>query len=296
MGVFKLLAENSMDIGNDRHVNPKKSGPIRVMRIITRMNIGGPAVQVCGLMREMNYKDFEQRLYTGFCDREEADYLNLVAKDIHAFRIKGLGRRLSLIEDFRALLTLIRIIRDFKPHIVHTHMAKAGVIGRLASLLSFHYSIRVHTFHGHLLHGYFGRMKLAIIIRIEFLLSLVTDHLIAVGKRVRQDLINVGIGLNIPFGTMAPGLILKSIPSKIEAQNYFHLDPNKLYCAFIGRVTQIKRPDRFLEVVQEVHSRNIDLNFLIAGDGELLDFCINMVSKNSLPVRILGWQTDIEEY
>jgi hypothetical protein len=84
------------------------------MRIIARMNVGGPAVQVSGLMRGFNNDEFEHRLYTGFCETNEADYLDSVAKDIKAIRIDGLGRRVSLREDIRAFLSLVKAIREFK--------------------------------------------------------------------------------------------------------------------------------------------------------------------------------------
>ena len=106
-------------------------GPIRVMRVIARMNVGGPAVQVSGLMRGFDAAAFDQRLYTGFCAADEADYLETVATDVQATRIVGFGRRVSLGGDVKAFISLIREIRSFKPHIIHTHTAKAGFLGRL---------------------------------------------------------------------------------------------------------------------------------------------------------------------
>ena len=132
--------------------------PVRVMRIIARMNVGGPAVQVSGLMRGFNSKEFDQRLYTGYCSEDEADYLEASAKDIAAFRIQGLGRRISLYNDVKAFISLVNEIKRFKPQIIHTHTAKAGFLGRIASIVSLQPSIRVHTFHGHLLNGYFGSL------------------------------------------------------------------------------------------------------------------------------------------
>ena len=141
-------------------MSPTMESPIRVMRIIARMNVGGPAVQVSGLMRGFNAVDFDHRLYTGYCAADEADYLETVATDVQAIRIDGFGRRVSLGGDVKAFISLISEIRSFKPHVVHTHTAKAGFLGRIASIISLQPSIRVHTFHGHLLNGYFGRFRL----------------------------------------------------------------------------------------------------------------------------------------
>jgi glycosyltransferase involved in cell wall biosynthesis len=269
--------------------------PIRVMRIIARMNVGGPAVQVSGLMRGFNTHDFDHRLYTGFCATDEADYLDSVATDVKAIRIEGLGRRVSLPGDLRAFFLLIKAIREFKPHIIHTHTAKAGFLGRLASLVSLQKSVRVHTFHGHLLNGYFGFFKRTLVVIAEKSLALNTRQLLAVGDKVRQDLLGTGIGSKEKFGLMPPGLAIGNLPSKNDALTFFGLNNERLQCASIGRVTQIKRPDRFLDVVSEIKKRNICLDFFIAGDGELLDVCRERISAENLPVTLLGWQSDIEK-
>jgi glycosyltransferase involved in cell wall biosynthesis len=276
-------------------MNPNDMSPIRVMRIIARMNVGGPAVQVSGLMRGFNGNEFEHRLYTGFCATDEADYLDSVATDVIAIRLEGLGRRVSLRGDIRAFLSLVKAIREFNPHIIHTHTAKAGFLGRLASLVSLQKSIRVHTFHGHLLNGYFGSFKRMLVVIIEKSLALVTQQLLAVGDKVRQDLLEAGIGTKEKFGLMPPGLSIGSLPPKAESQLFFGLNNERSQCAFIGRVTQIKRPDRFLDVVSEIKKRNTSLDFFIAGDGELLEACRERIIAENLPVKVLGWQSNIEK-
>ncbi len=269
--------------------------PTRVMRIIARMNVGGPAVQVSGLMRNLNPLDFDHCLYTGFCAADEADYLDTVAKDISAIRIKGLGRRVSLAGDFTSLLSLIREIKKFEPHIIHTHTAKAGFLGRIASILSLHPSIRVHTFHGHLLNGYFGSYKRIIVVLAERILAMFTHQLLAVGDKVRKDLLAVGVGNSKKFGLMPPGLEISKLPNKKDSREFYGLSPQNLQCAFIGRITQIKRPDRFLDVVIEIKRRGVPIEFLMAGDGELLQKCQERIVREELPVKILGWQSNIEQ-
>jgi glycosyltransferase involved in cell wall biosynthesis len=279
----------------DWQMNSNGKSPIRVMRIIARMNVGGPAVQVSGLMRGFNSTEFDHRLYTGFCATDEADYLDSVATDVEAIRIEGLGRRVSLGGDIKAFISLVEAIRDFKPHIIHTHTAKAGFLGRLASLVSLHKSVRVHTFHGHLLNGYFGSFKRMLVVIAEKSLAFITGQLLAVGDKVRQDLLEAGIGSKQKFGMMPPGLAIGSLPSKNDALTFFGLNNELMQCAFIGRVTQIKRPDRFLEIVSEIKRRNIGLEFFIAGDGELLEECRERIIAEDLPVKVLGWQSNIEK-
>jgi len=278
-------------------VNQKTLGEaqtIRVMRIIARMNVGGPAVQVSGIMRGFDAQVFDQELVTGYCAVDEADYLEKVAKDVKAVRIDGLGRSIKPRADLTALFAIVREIRRFKPDVIHTHTAKAGVVGRVASILSGHKSIRVHTFHGHLLNGYFGAGKTKLVILVERFLALFTDQLLAVGTKVKDDLIAVGIGTQNKFGVMPPGLQLAEVPSRSSARKELDLNDDAIYCAFIGRITQIKRPDRFLDVVAEVKTRGIDLHFIVAGAGELLQYCQDRAESENLPVTFLGWREDIE--
>jgi glycosyltransferase involved in cell wall biosynthesis len=267
---------------------------IRVMRVIARMNVGGPAVQVSGLMRGLNSTEFDHRLYTGFCSADEADYLDVVAADVDSVRIEGLGRRVNFVGDLRAFVSLVKEIRVFKPHVIHTHTAKAGFLGRVASIVSLQSSIRVHTFHGHLLYGYFGIYKKSLVILAEKILALFTDQLLAVGDKVRQDLLAAGIGKSEKFELMPPGLQIAMLPNKKDAQEFYALSSKFLQCALIGRVTQIKRPDRFLDVVAEVKKRRIAIEFLMAGDGELLEACMERITAEELPVKVLGWQNNIE--
>jgi len=243
----------------------------------------------------MNSSEFDHRLYTGFCASDEADYLDTVATDVNAVRIEGFGRRVSLGGDLKAFLSLIKEIRSFKPHVIHTHTAKAGFLGRIASILSLHPSIRIHTFHGHLLNGYFGSFKRMLVVLAERILAVFTHQLLAVGDKVRQDLLAVGIGKSEKFGLMPPGLDIGKLPNKNDSQEFYGLSKQTIQCAFIGRVTQIKRPDRFLDVVKEIKKRSLDFEFFVAGDGELLQNCKERIAREDLPVKILGWQSNIEQ-
>ena len=279
----------------DWRVSRSNSTPIRVMRIIARMNVGGPAVQVSGLMRGFDSLEFDQRLYTGFCAADEADYLDTVAPDVKATRIEGFGRRVSMGRDIKSFVTLVKEIRAFKPHVIHTHTAKAGFLGRVASIVSLQPSIRLHTFHGHLLKGYFGLFKRRLVIIAEKVLAIFTDELLAVGDKVRQDLLAAGIGSPKKFDLMPPGLKISQLPNKSESQEFYGLTSSSLQCAFIGRVTQIKRPDRFLDVVSEIKKRGVVIEFFMVGDGELLKICRERIAGEELPIKILGWQSDIEK-
>ena len=144
----------------------RQIGTLRVMRIIARMNVGGPALQAVTLMRGLPADQFEQRLYTGFVGPDEADYVDLRAPGLPVYRVPTLGRRIGIAADARALAALTVEMRRFRPHIVHTHTAKAGTLGRAAAILA-RVPGRVHTFHGHLLQGYFAPPATRLVARAE---------------------------------------------------------------------------------------------------------------------------------
>jgi glycosyltransferase involved in cell wall biosynthesis len=126
-------------------------------------------------------------------------------------------------------------------------------------------------------------------------LAMFTHQLLAVGDKVRKDLLAAGIGKSKKFILMPPGLKIDELPNKSEALKFYSLSTQTLQCAFIGRVTQIKRPDRFLDVVSEIKKRGVALEFFMAGNGELLEACRKRIACEDLPVKILGWQSDIEK-
>ena len=272
----------------------KSERPIRVMQVIARMNVGGPAVLVADLMRNFDPGVVKAVLVTGFCDENESDYLDEVAKDVKAVRIPGLGRSISPLRDANAFFLLIKEIRKFKPDVIHTHTAKAGVLGRIAGLLAAPNAKRVHTFHGHLLHGYFGKSKTILVILVEKFLALITHRIIAIGNSVKKDLVDAGIGTDSKYEVIFPGLQPMKVSSKEAAKKSLGLEPNTTYLVFVGRLTQIKRPDRLLEIAQYLNTYHPDSRILVAGAGELLDPIKNISETEGLPMIFLGWRNDIE--
>jgi glycosyltransferase involved in cell wall biosynthesis len=273
----------------------ESSGKIKVMQIIARMNVGGPAVIVADLMRGLDSARFNQVLVTGYCDENEADYLETVATDVEAVRVGGLGRSISPMADLRAFFSLVSMIRRERPDVVHTHTAKAGVLGRLATILSGSKALRIHTFHGHLLHGYFAGWKVQLVIAIEKFLATKTDVLIAVGNQVKDDLLTARIGRANQYKVFFPGLPAPADIDQQLARKNLGLDAQTIYCTFVGRLTQIKRPDRLLDVAAACVARDLDLHFLIAGEGELFESSKARAMRENLPVTFLGWRSDIDQ-
>lgn len=264
------------------------------MRVISRMNVGGPAVQVSGLMRTLPADVFEQRLFVGHCDEDEVDFLETQAPDVEFTHVPGLGRAPRALDDGRALRSLEREIRRFRPHVVHTHTAKAGALGRVASILARTGAARVHTFHGHLLHGYFGPAATRALIATERALAASSERLVAVGPQVRDDLLAAGIGTRDQFAVIPPGLELPALPDWLTAREVLGLRPGGPVVAFIGRLAPIKRVDRFIEVVRRVVHDVPNVQFVAAGGGHDELLLRRAVAAEQLPVRVLGWRSDVE--
>jgi len=268
--------------------------PTKVMQVIARMNVGGPAVLVADLMRNFDSQKVHAVLVTGYCDENESDYLDEVARDISAIRVPGLGRSVSPLKDLSAFFLLVKEIRKFKPDVIHTHTAKAGVLGRVAGLIAAPRAKRVHTFHGHLLHGYFGSGKTIFVIFVEKLLAHFTVRLIAIGNSVKKDLLEVGVGSASKFEVIFPGLQSFQVHPKMKARQLLGLEPDKKYFVFVGRLTQIKRPDRLLDLARFLKVNYSDSHILIAGAGELLATIKSESDAEGLPMTFLGWRNDID--
>jgi glycosyltransferase involved in cell wall biosynthesis len=220
--------------------------------------------------------------------------LDEVAKDVKAIRLPGLGRSISPLRDANAFFLLLKEIRKFKPDVIHTHTAKAGVLGRVAGLLAAPTAKRVHTFHGHLFHGYFGKGKTNLVMLVEKFLAQITHRIIAIGNNVKKDLVEAGIGLDSKYEVIFPGLQPLKVSSREAAKKSLGLEPSNTYLVFIGRLTQIKRPDRLLEIARYLNTNYPESRLLIAGAGELLDPIKSKSEAEGLPMTFLGWRNDID--
>jgi glycosyltransferase involved in cell wall biosynthesis len=273
-------------------MNAGETRPIRILRIIARMNVGGPAWQVSVLTRGLDEHRFESRLVVGDVGEGEADFIALRDPDLPALKIPALGRSVRFGDDLRAFVAIRRAIRDYRPDIVHTHTAKAGVLGRLAAATC-RVPVRVHTFHGHVLHGYFKRWVTRLVRIVEGLLARRTTALVAVGERVRDELLGAGIGRSDQYVVIPPGVALEARPDRVSARNGLGLPLNRPLVLFVGRLTAVKRPDRLIEAMALVLDTRPDAVLAIAGEGELLEETRSRAEPLGESVRFLGWQRDI---
>ena len=261
---------------------------IHVVHVITRTNIGGPSVMLVDLINEGDHERFRHTVIRGATANNEGDYLvdHPISGDV--ITLPSLKRSLGVFNELRSLFQVVRFLRLIRPDIVHTHMAKAGVVGRLAAWVA-RVPVRVHTYHGHLLYGYFSPVKTKVVVLIERLLGLITTHAVVVGSAVRRDLIDAHIVSDGRSSMIPPGI---SDVGRDTIADRCGAAPDKRLVGFVGRLTSIKRPDRFVDMARIVSADRHDVEFLIVGDGPLGDEVRSAVA--SLPtVHCVGWRREI---
>lgn len=284
------------------------SGPaIPVVRIITRLNIGGPSIQAASLSSALAARGFNTTLMHGRLGPGEGDMSYLVAPEVTTVFVPTLGRAIQPLADLRALATLVAELRRRRPRIVHTHMAKAGLLGRMAATI---YNLTrgqaprarlVHTYHGHVLEGYFSPAKTRLFIALERLMARVTDTIVAISPAIKTELLEqYGIGRGEQYRVVPLGFDLSPFAAidsgaRQAARIALDIPAGVPVIATIGRLTAIKQYDLFLEVVARVARAHPQLVAIIAGDGELradLEAGATALGVRDR-VRFLGWRRDL---
>jgi glycosyltransferase involved in cell wall biosynthesis len=263
--------------------------------VIARMNVGGPAWQVSVLQRHLGYPEFKSTLVCGRVSSGEKDFIELRAPDLPHVEVPTLGRSVRLVGDVITFVRLLALFRKTRPDIVHTHTAKAGVVGRLAAVAA-RVPVRVHTFHGHLLKGYFSPQLTRVVVLVERFLARRTTALVAVGSQVRDDLLVVGIGRPEQFTVIPPGVERPRPVDVSMARQQLGLGAGDEVIVFVGRLTAIKRPDRLIEAFRLVLEQQSSAVLLVVGDGELLDVTRESARDLGDRVRFAGWQADLAPY
>jgi glycosyltransferase involved in cell wall biosynthesis len=278
---------------------------VRIVRIIARLNIGGPAIQAISLTRLLEPRGYQTRLVRG---RESADEgtMDYLARDLGVVpTLVESMRRDPGRGDLAALAQLIAILRRDRPQIVHTHAAKGGTLGRTAALLAAprRRPVLVHTFHGHSLTGYFSGTKAGFFTTVERWLARRTDTLVAVSPEVRDDLVRLGVAgperfVVIPLGFDLTRFLSDADRGKRRAalRAEWGLDPSAEVITLVARLVPIKRVDRFLRVARLLVERPRAV-FVVVGDGELREELTASAEARALGERLrwAGFRRDIPD-
>ena len=279
-----------------------------MLRVITRLNIGGPAIQAVSLTARLKAFGYNSLLVHGALSPGEGDMGYLLQREgVEALKLQNLQRSVNPKADFDAVCQLYRLLCDFEPDVVHTHTAKAGALGRLAARFynlthGRRHPVRiVHTYHGHVFDGYFGKRSTAVFLGLERWLARWTDRIIAISPRIADEVSKrYAIGRSDQVCSIRLGFELAPFVSiddnmRHASRERLVIPDGTLVVTTVGRLTEIKKHDLFLEMAQRVCSSRQDVLFFIVGDGELRDELESIVSALGLEsaVRFLGWRQDL---
>ncbi len=272
----------------------------KIVRILTRMNIGGPAIHVAILSNHLDFEQNKTCLIVGSPDSEEGDLTDWVQTNrVRLIRLNSLRRAIHPWRDLISWIKILRILWEERPDVIHTHTAKAGSLGRLAGIgynawqKPRQRAKLIHTFHGHVLEGYFSGLLSYIFVTIERILAAQTDCLLAVSRRVQDELLAKGIGHKTQWRVIPVGLDLFSLCQLPLAQ----MPAQGIRCGIIGRLVPIKNHRMFLEAIERLSHRYPPQGFssVIVGDGPLRQELQDKVSRGKLDdwIRFSGWQCDL---
>jgi glycosyltransferase involved in cell wall biosynthesis len=274
---------------------------IRVARVFSRLNIGGPSIHVVLLTRGLDPGRFETTLLVGSEDRREGNMNDFAsAHGVVPVRLGSLGRRISPLRDVRATWELYRFLRSWRPDIVHTHTAKAGFTGRLAARAA-RVPVVVHTFHGHVFEGYFGPATTRAFVLIERRLAAMSDAIVAVSPGVKEALVSRAVAPEgkirvVPLGLELGPFAAVSGPAGTYRRE-LGLAGNDRLVGIVGRLVPVKDHATFLDAASKIARGRSDVHFAIVGDGELrapLEARASQLGLNRI-VHFSGWRRDLPQ-
>lgn len=285
----------------------------KILRIIHRLNIGGPTYHSAYLTKYLDSNYFETLLISGNIneDEENGEYI-LEELGVSSIGIKNMYREINLFRDYLAYIEIKKIIKSYKPDIVHTHAAKAGFIGRLAAI-SLNVPIIIHTFHGHVFHSYFNSFKTNLFITLEKFLAKNTSKIIAISKAQKKELSETyRIANPDKFQIINLGFDLKRFTEnkevkRIKFRNEFNLKNDEIAIGIIGRLTAIKNQIFFLNAIKYLKTNSKKkIRAFIIGDGEDrfnleshsvklgLDYTTEKDSIHNKLLCFTSWRKDID--
>ena len=290
---------------------------MKILRIIARLNVGGPARHVVWLIKGLQDSEFRSTLIAGRVPEGEEDMGYLAEQNgVTPVFIDEMSRELS-IRDAISLIKVYRQMRLEKPDIIHTHTAKAGTVGRIAALfyrwLTWKTLIGkprrvriVHTFHGHVFHSYYGKFKTGVFVTIEKILArLATDKIVVISPQQFNEIHGeFGIGKTEQFSVVPLGIDLgpyrESVQKRGDVRRELGACENELLVGFVGRLTEVKNVSLFLKVA-ELYVKGDKgalpkLGFIIVGDGHLRESLERQAIERGIEnaVDFLGNRTDVD--
>jgi glycosyltransferase involved in cell wall biosynthesis len=277
-----------------------RPGKFKIARVIARLNIGGPAIHTILLTAGLDRTRFESLLVTGVVGPHEGDMLDLAAaRGVSPLVIPDLGRELHPVRDLATLFKLYRLFRRERPHVVHTHTAKAGAVGRLAARLA-GVPVVLHTFHGHVFRGYFGPRKTQFFINLEKFLARLSDCVVTVSEGQRRELADYGIApltkiAVVPLGFDLEPFLTVTREAGARWRREVGAPDDAPLVGIVARLTGVKNHRLFLDVARRAADAVPEAWFAVVGDGELRAELEAYAAGLGLAgrVRFTGWVRDM---
>jgi len=280
--------------------------PTKVLRVIARLNVGGPALHVAYLTAGLADRGYETILVAGTLTRGEESMASVaLERGAKIETLDDLHREVSPLRDLRAAFRLARLIRKERPAILHTHTAKAGAVGRIAALLAggARPPIIVHTFHGHVLRGYFDPLTTLGFRTLERWLARITTVLVAVSPEVRDDLVRLHVAPASKFSVIRLGIQLDervnaADDARRETRRLLGIPSEAFVVGWVGRMTAVKRTDDVLIAMQRLVDGGTDAYLLLVGDGPDRDHLEQYAHELGIAkcCLFLGYQEDVGRF
>lgn len=282
------------------------TAPIKVLRVIARLNVGGPALHVAYLTAGLADRGYETTLVAGTLARGEESMASVSeSRGVRIETLPALHREIGMVRDAQAILRLARLIKRERPTILHTHTAKAGAVGRIAALLAGpdRPPIIVHTFHGHVLRGYFNPLTTFGFRTLERLLARVSTTLIAVSPEVRDDLVKLHVAPASKFVVVRLGIELDERTDvqadvRAETRRQLGVGQDAFVVGWVGRMTAVKRTDDVVRALRGLVDRGVDAYLCLVGDGPDRDHLEQYAHELGVVQRCLfvGYQEDVARF
>ncbi len=279
---------------------------VKVLRIINRFNIGGPTYNATFLTRFLS-DEFETQLIGGLPEINEADSLHVLEEyGVTPILIEEMKRNPSLMNDIKAFFRIRKIIKSYRPHIVHTHASKAGAIGRLAAK-SCGVPVIVHTFHGHVFHSYFGKIKTRLVKTIERFLARLSTGIIVISELQKEEIVSqFNIVKSKKVEVIPLGFDLAKFHQNLEikranVREKYRIQSDEIAIAIVGRLAPIKNHFLFLNVVEKALAKTSQkLKVFIVGDGDMKVAIAQRVSEINAQygavIEMTSWEKDIATF
>ena len=279
---------------------------VKVLRIINRFNIGGPTYNATFLTRFLS-DEFETQLIGGLPEINEADSLHVLEEyGVTPILIEEMKRNPSLMNDIKAFFRIRKIIKSYRPHIVHTHASKAGAIGRLAAK-SCGVPVIVHTFHGHVFHSYFGKIKTRLVKTIERFLARLSTGIIVISELQKEEIVSqFNIVKSKKVEVIPLGFDLAKFHQNLEikranVREKYRIQSDEIAIAIVGRLAPIKNHFLFLNVVEKALAKTSQkLKVFIVGDGDMKAAIAQRVSEINAQygavIEMTSWEKDIATF